>query len=225
MKKAIPFVLAFTFLAGLFACTRNNATKGGIIRVSPSGTALLISSSQFDTVQNFFAKNAISLAGLQPAIFITAYADILGANGQPYHGNYYLVVCNQFENGLFVYNETLNIYFDSTGALLPNDVYGYSGPQPGTDTAPRMGLSQLRQLFLQTVLTDTSTGARISLLGNRYIDSTLQAALGYLDPGNIPNSGVTVFNKSLRKVWLVSTVNNSKAGGLWIDDSTGQVWH
>jgi hypothetical protein len=221
MKKTIPLVLA---LAVLISCTRNNASKGSIVRVTPSGNAALVSSSQLDTIQNFFSKNALSLAGLQPAILIEAYADILGANGQPYHGMYYLVVCNQFENGLPVYNASPNIYFDSTGALLPNIIYGYTGPNPGTDTAPRLQLDQLRQLFLQTVIKDSSIGAPIGVFGILYADSALQATLGYLDPGNIPNSGVTTFNKGLRKVWLVSTVNYSKAGSLLVDDSTRQVW-
>lgn len=222
MKKTTkPIILALALVAGFVACTRNNASKGSIIRVSPSVNTLLISSSQLDTADAFFKKNGISFSGLQPSVFLSGYASLLNANGQPYNGLYYLVACNQFANGLPVYGETLNLYFDSTGASLPYDNYGYTGPQPRTDTTPWQSLENLRRAFLTTIKKDSTIGI---FAGSLYQDSALQATLGYLDASIIPNSGVTASNTTLWKIWVVGPVNPGKAGRILVVDSTGEVW-
>lgn len=94
------------------------------------------------------------------------------------------------------------------------------GPTPTSDTTPRQSLAHLRSIYLGA----TWKGMPFGPLGNVYIDSTLEATMGYMDLAVIPNSGVTTYNKGLRKIWEVVPINTYTEPALYVDDSTGQSW-
>jgi len=225
------FILALAaltaFTTSLTSCTHSNNTGSGtIVRYSPQASTPLISTSKLDSAHTLFAKNGIAAANLQPfSLFPSdpAYlSSIRGVNGQAYSGIYYTVFCNQFLNGLILFNSTPNLYFDSTGALLPESTLGYTGPNPGTDTAGRQSLAHLRQLYLSTIRKDTAAYHFPNLPVNFYADTALQATLGYADAATIPKSGITTYNTALLKVWLINSVSGYSPDML-VSDSTGKV--
>lgn len=202
MKKSLSLSL---ILAGaLFACKHttvtDNAGNGCISRYVPQPQRV-VSQSIIDSIDNFFAQNNLSTAGLQ--FFGWGYGDTIISGVSEVKTIQFDAY--QYINGLPVLRNSVYYNFNSNGVYLP--------PAAGTvpvytvvgDTVPHQNLQALRQDFLnnykQCAIYSTVANPQVSHPTAPYQDTCLSAVLGYMDAGYL-KMGIP-YGKQLVKTWII----------------------
>jgi hypothetical protein len=223
IKKSMPlgFHLLFFLLVSGICCTRNYNSpvdNGCISQVISNPSQSSLAASQVDSIETLFSKNNLSTSGLQ---FIEYVPDIYGSpaiNPQ----SQTQVTAHLFLNGLPVYG--INELFIFNGGIF-DTAYLYTGHPANNNENTRLPLDSLRKDFLQHVsqsdIYGGASGKPFIPSATTYLDSCLDATLGYVDATSVP--GQTLPYGNLIKVWTVTTLHNSYPC-VMVEDDNGLAW-
>ncbi|HEX9513059.1 MAG TPA: hypothetical protein VF939_21365 [Puia sp.] len=176
-----------------------------------------------------FSANHLSTANLQFQIWQTDTE--ININPGAYNGYQEQALAIQFFNGLPVFANREFFTFNA-GKFQPGGLYdGYTGPAPTADTIGHQTLAGLRKVFLANVSQSYTTGGPLNAKpfipsASTYINSCLNATLGYLDASMIPGNA-TAYGSALVKVWSVTPSNSSSITYyplVYVEDGNGVAW-